>query len=402
MPLDSVEFTNASKEVYEDKNVLLQQQNLKSPFFAKIKKSSQKPSIDGVFNSIIMEGDESGGAIYENESFPEANNVVTQKPKIQSKTMVAPIEVSKKAIALSESNKQAFAQALDTQIMDTRARFLSDINRQSYGTGTGEITLANGAGVATTSLVVDDPFPFRINMYIDIFQTLGGVQEVVNVRITNVNLSTKTLTLASAQTWSDNAIIAKANKLVGVTSQADAKEMMGWRGISDNGTYGTVFEGVDITQFPQFTGNVVDALAAPISEDLLQKTYNQIAVIGDAKPNMLISNYGQHRTFKNSEIQKTRYEPGEIKAGNIVMKWGELEWIVDHTAPIGEVAMLNMDGIRRYECYDVRMSDVGNGNTQFQVYGKHQIGSYFEYEGNIGVWKRNDQGRLTNLPEPTF
>ena len=64
--------------------------------------------------------------------------------------------------------------------------------------------------------------------------------------------------------------------------------------------------------------------------------------------------------------------------------------------------MLNMDGIRRYEAHDVRLSDVGNGNTQFQLAGKHVIGSYFEYEGNIGVWKRNDQARLINLTEPSF
>lgn len=402
MALDTTNFINASKQVYEDQEVLQQQQNLLSPFFAKIKKSNKKPSIDGVFDSIIMEGDETGGAIYENESFPTPKNVVTQKPKVNSKTCVYPIEVSKKAMALSQGNEQAFAEAYDTQMMDTRTRAISDINRQSYGTGTGQITLADGAGVATVNMVVDDPFAFRVGFYIDAFNTIGGTKQVNNIRVQRVVLSTRTLVLASAQTWSDNAIICKAGKMDGVTSQADAKEMMGWRGIADVSAFGTNFEGVDTTVFPQFTGNVVDGLLGPVSEDLLQKTFNEIAVTSGKKPDTLISNYGQHRVFKNTEINKTRYEPGTIEAGNKVLKWGTLTWIVDHTAPIAEVAMMNLDGIRRFEVNNLKLSDVGNGNTEYQVYGRHQLGSYFEYEGNIGVWRRNDQGRLINVIEPSF
>lgn len=397
----TVTFTNASKEIYEDEDVLQQQQNLISPFFAKIKKSNKKPSIKGVFDAIIMAGDETGGAINENESFPAPLPVVIQEPSVQSKTCVYPLEISKKLMALASDNKQAFAEAYDTKVMDTRTRAISDINRMSYGTGTGQITLANGAATST-SLVVDDPFAFRVGFYIDAFDTIGGTKQIDNIQVTAVNLSTSTLTLASTQTWSDNAIICKAHKMDGVTSQANAKEIMGWRGIADVSTFSTTFEGVNTTTYPSFTGNVIDAASAPISEDFLQRVFNQIAVISGKKPDTLLSNYGQHRVFKNTEIQKTRYEPGKIIAGNTELKWGDLTWIRDHTCPIAEVAQMNLDGLRRFEVYNLRLSDVGNGNTQYQVYGRHQIGSYFEYEGNIGVWRRNDQGRGINLQEPTF
>lgn len=402
MPLDTTNFINASKQVYEDQDVLQQQQNLLSPFFAKIKKSPKKPSIDGVFDSTIMEGDETGGAIYENESFPQPKNVVTQKPKVNSKTCVYPIEVNKKAIALSQGNEQAFAEAYDTQMMDTRTRAISDINRQSYGTGTGQITLANGAGSASVVLIVDDPFAFRVGFYVDAYDTIGGTRQINNARVTNVDLTNKILTLDAVQTWSDNAIICKHNKMEGVTSQTNAKEMMGWRGIADIATFGTNFEGVDTTLYPQFTGEVIDGNNGPVSDDFLQKLSNQIAVKSGKTPDTLISNYDQWRVFKNTEIQKTRYEPQKIEAGTTMLKWGDMTWIRDHTAPIGEVAMMHMDGIRRFEVYNLKLSDVGNGNTEFQVYGRHLIGAYFEYEGNIGVWRRNDQGKGINLAQPQF
>ncbi len=402
MPLDTTSFINASKEVYEDQDVLQQQQNLLSPFFAKIKKSPKKPSIDGVFDSIIVEGDETGGAIYENEAFPQPKNVVTQKPKVNSKTCVYPIEVNKKAIALSQGNEQAFAEAYDTQMMDTRTRAISDINRMSYGTGTGQITLANGLGSGTAVLVVDDPFPFRVGFYIDAYDTIGGTRQINNARVTAIDLTTKILTLDSVQTWSDNAIICKHNKMEGVTSQLNAKELMGWRGIADVNTYGTNFEGVDTTAYPAFTGEVVDGSNGPISDDFLQRLSDQIAVKSGKTPTDLVSNYDQWRVFKNTEIQKTRYEPQKIEAGTTILKWGDMTWIRDHTAPIGEVAMMNLEGIRRFEVYNLKLSDVGNGNTEFQVYGRHLIGAYFEYEGNIGVWRRNDQGKGINLAQPTF
>ena len=394
-------YTNAAKEIYEDQDVLQQQQNMSAPFFAKIKKSKQVPSIEGVFNAVITEGDETGGAINENESFPTPLPTTIERPSVVSKTCVYPLEISKKLMALAQNNKQAFAEAYDTKVMDVRDRAIRDMNRQSYGTGTGQITLANGAGVATTSLVVDDSFPFFAGMYIDAFATIGGAKEIANIKITAVDRSTNTLTLASAQSWSDNAIICKAFKMDGVTGQSDAKEFMGWRGIADDGTFGT-FEGVNPTTVTDWKAQVVSASNAPVSEDLLQKLFNRIAVQSGKKPSTLISNYGQHRVFKNTELNKVRYEPAEIKAGATVLKWGDLEWIVDSTAPAAEVAMMSMNGIRRFEVYNLRLSDVGNGQTEYQVYGRHQVGSYFEYEGNIGVWRRNDQGRLTNLQEPAY
>jgi len=385
----------------EGSDVLIEQQNLNAPFWSKIKVSSMKPSAQGVFSPVIMSGNEEGGAITEHEGFPEPTSMNPKQPSVYAKLVVWPFQVSGQVIRLSENDKVAFAKGLDATQKDNSARMYSDVNRQSLGNGIGYITLANGSGSGSTSLVVDNSLPFRRGMKIDAYATLGGAKEIDGIEITAVNYATHTLTLASAQTWSDNALICKKNKLAGVTSYADAKEMMGWQGICDTTTYSSTFEGLSVSANPEWVGNVIDASNSPVSQDFLQQSYNRTAIIGGVKPDTLMSNYGQARIFLNTELQKTRYEPGTVEGGNVVLKWGTMEWIVDHTYPIGEVGMMSMKHIEKFQTRDIHLSNL-TGQTLYQIVGKDAVGGYYAWTGNIGTWKRNAHARVINLIEPAL
>lgn len=385
----------------EGSDVLTKQQNLKAPFWGKIKKSPLKPSAQGVYNPVTMQGNESGGAINEEESFQEPTSILPVQVSITSKTVVWPFQITGKVIRLSETDKVAFAKGLDAQQQDNLGRMYSDLNRQAWGTGTGQITLANGAGSGATALIVDDPFSFRTGMLIDSYATLGGAKEINGATVTAINYSTKTLTITPAQTWSDNSVVGKKNVLAGVTSLANAKELTGWRAICDTTTFSTTFQGASTTTYPQWKGNVVAAGTAPVSQDLLQRTYNQGAIIGGATPNTLISNHGQARTFLNTETQKSRYSDGEIDSGHVTLKWGTMEWMLDHTYPIEELGMMVKEGIEKFQTNDVKLSDL-SGQSLYQIVGRDAVGGYYVYEGNLGTWKRNEQNRLTELTEPTF
>lgn len=385
----------------EGSDVMKEQQNLKAPMWGKWKVSDLKPSAQGIYSPVTMQGNEAGGAINEEEGFQEPDSVKPIQPTIVSKTVVWPFSITGKTIRLSETDKVAFAKALDLQQKDNMGRMYSDLNRQSWGVGTGQITLANGSGSGATALIVDDPYPFRVGMRIDSYATLGGAKEIDGAVITAINYTTSTLTISPAQTWSDNTIIGKKNVLNGVTGVSDAKEIAGWRAICDTTTYSTTFQGVSTTTYGQWTGNVISASSAPVSQDLLQRTYNRGAIVGGQAPDTLVSNYGQARTFLNSELQKTRYEQGEVKAGSILLKWGTMEWVIDHTYPIGEIGMMVRDGIEKFQTRDVHLSELP-GQGLYQITGRDAVGGYYVFEGNLGTWKRNEQNRLTDLTEPTF
>lgn len=402
MSLDNNTIANNFKRIYENKDALKNEQNLYSPFWSMFEQSSDKLSPAGTYTAQIFAGDETGGAMYSTGTFDTSTNPDIQNPVIKPRYMNYPFQVFKNTLELSQNDDAAFGNAMDVAIRDRRARALADMDRQAMGIGTGQITLANGAATST-ALVVDDVKPFRRLMYIDAWTALGGTQEINNIQITDVNYSTSTITLASSQTWSDNAIICKAGKLTGVTSIDTAKEMVGWQGIADTTSYSSTFEGISTTTVPEWQAQVYDAGGATISQDTLQRIADRVAIVSGETPDKLVSTRGQARNFKNTELQKTRYEAGEIKAGAIKMYWDKYEWNVIDRFPSGQIGLVSSKFIEKYQTQDLHLTKTPGTGSFFQVQGQDAFGSYFTFIGNLGIKrKRNAQGKVMNLAEPAF
>lgn len=383
---------NTGSDVFEE------QQNLNAKTFSKIPVSSLKPTPQGIYSAVSMTGNELGSAINENQTFENPESYNPQQPFITSKLVVWPWVITGSAIELSETNKQAFATSLDAQMQDNLARINSDLNRQCLGKGTGQLSLANG-GATSTSLVVDNFIPFRRGMKIDAYATIGGAKEINGATITAVNPNTSTLTLNSTQTWSDNAVIVKHTVQDGAPT--GGKELTGFQAICDTTTYSSTFEGLSVAANPEWVGNVVSAGTAPVSQDLLQKAANYGFIVGGASGTYLISNVGQQRVYLNEQLQKTRYEPAVVKGGHTVLKWNDMEWMVDKDYDLNEIGMYDMSRIERFETRNVHVAEL-TGNQLYQVVGSDQIGGYYRYQGNTGTWKRNAHTRLINLTEPAF
>lgn len=402
MALDNNTIANNFKRIYENKDALKNEQNLYSPFWAMFDQSSDKLSPAGTYTAQIFAGDETGGAMYATGTFDQSIYPDIQNPTIKPRYMNYPFQVFKNTLELSENDDAAFGNAMDTAIRDRRARALADMDRQAMGIGTGQITLANG-GATSVSLVVDDAKPFRRWMYIDAWTALSGTKQVDGIQITNVNLSTRTLTLASSQTWSDNAIICKQGKLDGVTGIDNAKEMVGWMGIADTTAYSSTFEGIPVSTVPEWQAQVYDAGGATISQDTLQRIVDRVSILSGESPNKLVSTRGQARNFKNTELNKTRYEGGEVKAGAVKMYWDKYEWMTIDRFPEGEIGLVSTKFIEKYQTQDLHLTKTPGTGSFFQVQGQDAFGSYFTFIGNLGIKrKRNAQGRVTNLAEPSF
>jgi hypothetical protein len=378
-----------------------EQQNLKAKSWKKFKVSPLKPSADGVYSVVSMSGNEAGGAQNENEGFQQAGSLDPVQPKIQAKNVMWPFEVTGRAINLSATNTQAFATAIDSQQKDNIKRMFSDLNRQSLGIGTGQMSLVNGAGVATNTIVVDNAIPFRRGMRIDILVTLAGAKEVSGALITAVDYTTKTLTISTNETFSDNSIITKIGQRDGVAAGQLGKELTGIRAIANDVTLSADFQGVPIASNPEWVGNIVDGLNSPVSQDLLQQLRDRNEIIGGGTCDWLVSGHGQKRIFINTEIQKTRYEPTKIEAGTTVLKWDDLEWFVDKDYEPFELGMYCSEYLEKFQCKDPEISKI-SGLSYYQVNGFDKIGGYYAYYGDIGTWKRNAHGRLINLTEPDF
>jgi len=385
-----------------DSEAFQEQQNLEAKSWKRFSVSPMKPTPKGVQLVVTMTGNESGGAMNENEAFNDPDSLNPVTPLITVRQVGWPFKVTGRAIALSETDKQSFGTATDMQMKDNLGRILSDLNRQALGKGTGQMTLANGAGIAVTALVVDNAITFRRGMKIESFVTIGGAKEIGvggDCTVTAVDIPNKTLTISPAQTWSDNSVIVKKGVQNG--APVGGKELTGVQAICDTNVFSATFEGVSTVTNPEWVGTVVDGLNSPISQDLLQRALDQGEIIGRATPDLLISNKMQRRVFLNSELQKTRYQPEEVKAGNDVLSWNTLEWQWDKDYDIGEVGMYDTKCIEKFQTDEPHLSEL-DGKKFSRTTGKDEISGYYIYYGNLGTWKRNKNIRLINLVEPTF
>lgn len=384
----------------EGSEVLIAQQNLAAPSWKRFSVSPIKPTPQGIFMPVTMSGNENGGAINEDEAFQNPGSLNPIQPQITAKRTVWNFEITGTAIELSETNKQAFVQAMDAQQKDNMRRMLSDLNRQCLGTGIGQMALVTVAALAgATTLTVSNTLLFRRGMQIDAWTAVGGTKEAT-FTVTAVNYGAGTISVtALPANVSINDILVKKGILDG--APADGKELSGVQKIVDTTTFGTSFENVAVATNPEWQGNVIDGLTSPVSQDLLQKTWNRNFLVGNSEANFLISNKGQQRTFLNTELQKTRYEPGEVKGGATVLKWQDMEWVADKDYPLNELAMLDTKHIEKFQTKDVHLAQ-HTGSTLYQKTGFDAVAGYYIYYGNMGSWKRNAHARLINLTEPTL
>jgi hypothetical protein len=400
------DFTGFQQNTYGEGSTLLNiNQNINCPVFKSIKPLKNAiPSANGTFAPAIMGGSERGGAIAKGESFRSTDGVKSIQPSIKTKTVVWPIEVDKKDIELSRNSKAAKAQIMDVATQLAMTRINQSLERQVCGSGTGQVTQANGSGSSSTSLIVDNVLSLRAEMYIDVWSALGGTKRTLSapVKILTVNPDTNTLTLEEAITWSDNDLVCAEGALDGVSAIDNAKEIMGVDGMVDASEFSTTFETVNTSTYPAFVGQVVSASSAPVSQDVLQRLHNRVMLLSGKEPDEMWSNFGQFRTFVGNELDKVRYEPGEIKAGtDTPIKWGKMTWKLAKDMPLGRLFMLNSSEYGKVQTRDVHLTDA-NGIQYYQISNKHAIGTYYEYEGTIGTWARFSHGKLTNLTEPTL
>lgn len=381
--------------------VFEEQQNLKTYFWNKIKVSPMKPSAQNIWSPVTMSGNEAGSAINESQGFQNPDSMNPVQPQIAAKLVIWPFVITGTAIELSESNKTAFATGLDAQQKDNMGRIMSDLNRQSLGKGTGQLDLVAANASASTTIQVTNILRFRRGMYLDCYVSVGGAQQFTNVQVTAVNYNAVPLTITVNQAVTCNAgdILVKYTVLNG--APVGGKELSGLQAICDTTTYSTTFEGVAVATNPEWQGNVISGNTSLVSQDLLQQTTNRGMAIGGNEPDTLLSNYGQARVFLNTELQKTRYEPTKVEGGHTVLKWNDMEWLIDKDYDFNEVGMYDTEFVEKFQTRDVHLGQLA-GSTLYQIVGFDMVGGYYRYQGNTGTWKRNAHSRLTNLIEPTF
>lgn len=246
--------------------------------------------------------------------------------------------------AAAKADRKAVVPILTDDINALISTFEKDINRQWFGDGTGQLCLANGTGAGATVLIVDTPgTEFLIEgQFIEIGSS--GAR-----RISSVDSDTQ-VTLATTASWSDNDVVTKEN---------DA-EMMGLKGIIDDGDFVATFQGLARSSNPWLNASTNDTAGVLTEADMITQFNNarKFSQKFDSKGNpnnKLIIFMGQTLFEKYGSLltsMKRTQGLKEVLSGGwqgLEFMGGQAAVILEYDCPEGFVFVVDMTSLMRAE-----------------------------------------------------
>lgn len=363
MATDLSTIAGALKRVYGD--YVARQQNLKHRAIDEIAKSARKYNAGGAgfYGAINDYGNESVGAINETEQFRTIDNENYQQFVVTPKVNVAPIEFSGLVSKAADADDESFVAAVVDALDMAKERLLKDENRQFFGLGNG-LLASPSANVASnaTSFAVDSAQYLRANMVIDIFN--GATKTVDSKRIQDVDKVAGVVYFASSIGVALVTTDALVKENVRDSAPTDGKEMMGLRGIIDDGTELTTFEGLSAASNRIWRGRRIDASSANLTSDLLQRLLDDVMVLGGDTPDTLIMHQKQRRKYLDLVIPQKRYMEQSMDAGFQKLSFNGIDLWLDVDCQDDRVYAINKKLIEKFEVAPLEMGS-HDGSDKF-------------------------------------
>lgn len=377
-------------------------QNLQTIVLDEIAKSAKKYNAagNGFFGAINDYGNESGGAINETEQFRSIDYEHYEQWKVTPKIVVWPVEFSGLATKAAEGNEESFANMVVDAIDMARKRLRADENRQFFGIGTGLLCKPSGSVASNlTSFTVDSIQYLRNNMVVDIYS--GSNLSVSGLRVTAVDPVNSVVYLGSSVTVALTGTEQLVKQNIRVSQPTDGKEMMGLRGIVDDGTDLTTFQNLTITGQYLWRSVRIDASAANLTSDLLQRLGDDVEMLSGDQIDFYITHHKQRRKYLDLVVPEKRFQDGSMDAGFTKLSFNGKEFILDKDCQTDTIYAGKKSALRKFEVAPLQMAGYEGSDKFLRLANYDAYQTYWYHYINMGVGKRNCFGKITNLAKPT-
>ncbi len=391
------------KNVYD--KYIQSAQNLSAKASQEIGKASQNynPGGNGYFGAINDYGNESGGAINEEESFRTIDAEDYQQWKVLPKIVVWPIQFSGLVAAAAQGGEESFANLVVDALDRARDRLLSDENRQFFGYGQGTLGSPSvSLSAAAVTFTVNSVQYFRKNMVIDIYS--GATLTVAGARISFVDRVNSIIGLStSLQVVCDSTTQIVKQNIRASSPAADGKEMMGLRGIVDDSTDLTTFQSLDATKIYEWRSRRINASSANLTSDLLQRLVDDVAILDPdgEEPDMLIMHRQQRRKYLDLVVPQKRYADGDMDTGFKKLSFNGTDLFLDKDCQTDTVYAIRKDKIRKFELEALGMGRHEGSDIFLRLVNQDVYQAYWRHYCNYGTSSRLSHGKIVSLATPT-
>lgn len=416
MPASMTTVSSLLKEVYEKST----QEQLNNDVVAlrRIEKTSEgvTSEVGGKYVTFPIHTRRNAGigARTEYEVLPSSGNQGLNAARVSLKYLYGAVRMSGQTFELANSNFQAFASALDTEINGVRADLAKDLNRQVYGSGNSVIATATAIG---TGSVGANPFNTAANgvgtlyaqlgMVIDVYDSTQATLKASARTITAINATTGAITFdgASQSTVVGDVIVRSGNGNLGVggTGSAGQREITGFNAIVGSST----LYNINPASEPVWQGviNSNSGTNRALSEGLMISLVDQVRANG-GQVSVVFTNLGVRRAYFNLLTQQRRFTgtmefDGGFKGLAFTTDQGDLPVVVDVDCPFNTMFFMDEKNIKVYRAADWEFMDRDGSKWQRVVSGGN-VDAYdatlYSYQ-EIGTHRRNGHAKLADITE---
>jgi len=252
-----------------------------------------------------------------------------------------------------------------------------DINWKLYNSYTGLRTCVNGAVSSSKSITMDNVNGIYIGQMLDIYDAAtNATLEAEDITVTDVNDTTKVVTVDTTVTLTDKAYVYQANeKNKSLNGLYDAYQTTGtYHGISRSGN-------------SWWQGKVISSSAVPITDDLL--TSMRTSASKGAKPKIWLT------TFEIKDMIWKNILRQQINLTNVVKIAGGMETFTYHGFPVipdtactpGLIALIDPSIIAFVQGADGFNWAEEGGSRLYKIQGKDSYETLLRNYSNLIVKK---------------
>ncbi len=195
--------------------------------------------------------------------------------------------------------------------------------------------------------------------------------------------------------------IVKEN--IRTSAPSDGKEMMGLRGIVDDSTDLTTFQGLDVTSTYEWRSRVINASSANLTSDLLQRLVDDVALLDPdgQEPDTLIMHRKQRRKYLDLTVPQKRYADGDMDTGFKKLSFNGVDFLLDKDCQTATVYAIRKEKIRKFELEALGMGRHEGSDTFLRLVNQDVFQAYWRHYCNFGTSSRLSHGKITTLATPS-
>lgn len=290
---------------------------------------------------------------------PTAGNQAYANPYGTVKFNRGRIQVSGPTIEASKDSKGAIVRALESEIKGVTEDLKREVNYQFFNDGSAVRAIINGDPGTEVTLTLDNPGTRWLSegMLVDILDPSTGVATTAGTGLTLSTISSSTaakLSAAANADVADNDIVTRA----GATNGAGVSyEMMGLKGIIDDGTYVTTLHNINRTTSPYWncSTSATDSNAGTLRDMTLELIQSQVTAVeaNGGKTTLIISDHAMRDAYAALVVADKRFvNTMKLDGGFMALEYNGIPWVADADCSPNTVYFIDTDHLEIMQMSD--------------------------------------------------